>query len=768
MFFFIKKIKTMMAILMEILFSVLVLCATVCAVEQDWHFSGLNVALGKRAIQTPFTHGYQNAPLAVDGNIPNLSQNDSCAQATVPLKKQYAIWEVDLESTYNISGIKIYYRENTSLERLSRLTILTFYNTWESVSKDNFLRCPDYHDQEIKPLVCQDIINVVLHPPVLSNHVRLKMNNSLTLCEVEIISVACKRPNVPNGGTNAEAKTLNGISINLKCDEGFFTNESTSMCTAQGTWNPQPRCAKGCKEPTLSNGKYAYTNSERLVIGSVGRLWFGSVINPHCYDGYHLQPNGSRRCLTNEEWSGDIPECKPVTCQERPESFSHGYFTPEQNPPFKHGFTFVPKCETGFKLSYGVNRTCSHVNYWTGNNARCETISCELTMLENGFYTLGSQKTTSNVISVGLSISPSCNDGYHLSNSNNRTCKENGEISGDSPLCKKVQCDSFGPLPNGNMWFKNNTLTIHNAFDYGTTILSECDKGFELRGSVEHRCLKNGSWSGITPICEKIRCTNQTILKDLYQQNTKELLFGDEFIADYNSEHFYLVNGSLDVECAADGSLRWATPQPILASICKVQKNDNFRADTRHCLVDDKCEVGKTITFECREDYQMLQITATCLRNHTWSSRPICTPLSQPTSNGAIIGVSVAVGVAVIAIVIAVLLFLHRRKLRKSKPKTHYEKADELKEQLNVYSEISETHKTDRKKVEDTEECAFASNTRVVVEDKETLNPRYQSCYSVESSKKMPITAIRVDDLYDVVLGSEHGVTMKKQFQVNR
>ncbi|WAR24623.1 SVEP1-like protein, partial [Mya arenaria] len=368
------------------------------------------------------------------------------------------------------------------------------------------------------------------------------------------------------------------------------------------------------------------------------------------------------------------------------------------------------------------------------------------------------------MISYGLSLSPKCEKGYRLSNSDNRTCQENGELSGVSPLCDTVRCNSFGPLLNGTLRLKNNTLTISKAFNYGTTLLSDCDNGFELRDSAERTCLENGSWSGMTPICEKVRCTNQTILKELFQQNTNELLFGDKFIAVYNSEHFRLVNGSLDVECSADGSLRWASQQPYLAPICKVQKNCQFRADTRECLFDDTCEVGKTITFECREDYQMMQTNSTCLPNHTWSSVPICTALSQPNSSGLTIGGSAAVGVVVIAIVIAVLLFLHKRKIHKRLKRTLYETLDKPDEELNAYSEIKETQKTDRKKV--TAEYSNASYAIDVDGYEEAAYPSNQSYYSFESSKKMPVTAIKVEDFYDVVLGSEQGVKLKKQFQV--
>ncbi|WAR24556.1 PTPRT-like protein [Mya arenaria] len=532
---------------------------------------------------------------------------------------------------------------------------------YTSDNETHLSQCTEYHERKDTPLVCKDIIDVALEPPVQADLVRLKLKSNVTLCEVEIIAVVCKLPNVPNGGTHGEANTLPGSSLTLKCNAGYFTKSLTSMCTAHGTWDPQPRCTKACTVPPFLNGKYTYANSEALVIGSVVRLLVDSAIIPQCDDGYYLQINKSRSCLANDKWSGEHSKCIPITCK----------------------------------------------------------------------------------------------------------MNENGDLSGATPLCEIGRCNSFGPLSNGTLRYQNNTLTSKKVFDYKTSEfnLSVCDNGFELRGSAERTCLENGTWSGITPICEKIRCTNQTILTDLFQQIRKELLFGDEFIANYNSEHFHLVNGSLNVFCAADGSLRWATQQPFLASICKVQNNGHFRAKTRECLLDDKCEVGKTITFECKEDYQMMRTNSTCLPNHTWSSEPICTPLSQPTPNGAIIVGSAAVGVAVIAIVIAVLLFLHRRKLRQSKTKTRYEKADEPKEELNVYAEYSETHNTDRKKVEDSAECAHASNTIAVGKDEYAANPSDQSYYSFKSSNTMPVTAIKVDDLYDVVLGSEHGVTMKKQFQ---
>ncbi|XP_052777233.1 receptor-type tyrosine-protein phosphatase epsilon-like [Mya arenaria] len=468
--------------------------------------------------------------------------------------------------------------------------------------------------------------------------------------------------------------------------------------------------------------------------------------------------------MADETWSGDDPECKPITCQQRPQSFPNGYLIPREQQlihhPYQYGFTFVSQCEIGFKLVNGGNRTCSAVDQWNGSTAECEKVSCNVTVLEKGFYTFGSQKHVSNTISYGLSLSPKCEKGYRLSNSDNRTCKENSELSGDSPLCDIVRCNSFGPLPDGSLRLKNNTLTISKAFDYGTTILSDCDTGFELRDSAERTCVENGSWSGMTPICEKVRCTNQTILEDLFQRNTNESLFGDKFIAVYNSEHFNLVNGSLDVECSADGRLRWAAQQPYLAPICKVPKNGHFSADTRECLFDDTCKIGQTIIFECRNDFQTLQTNSTCLPNHTWSSVPICTPLSQ-SNNGAIIGGSAAV--VVIAIVIAVLLFLHKRKIHKSLTRTRYEMADEPEEELNAYTEINETQKTDRKKV--TADYSYASYTRDVHGYEEATNPSDQSYYSFVSCTKMPETAIKEKDFYDVVLGSEHGVTMKKQFQ---
>ncbi|XP_052777700.1 uncharacterized protein LOC128215003 isoform X3 [Mya arenaria] len=202
-----------------------------------------------------------------------------------------------------------------------------------------------------------------------------------------------------------------------------------------------------------------------------------------------------------------------------------------------------------------------------------------------------------------------------------------------------------------------------------------------------------------------------------------------EIVAVYNSKQFYLVNGSSDVVCAANGSLRWAAQQPYLASICIAQKNGHFWAKTRDCLRDDKCEVGETITFECREDFQMMQINATCLSNYTWSSAPICTPLSLLKSTGTIIGGSAAVGVVGIPSVIAFLLFLYKRRLRKGKSKTLHEKPDEPMEDWRVYLETNETHKTDRKNGEDPELSSSDTYLTPVVTD----NNYYENVFVYES-----------------------------------
>ncbi|XP_052776954.1 uncharacterized protein LOC128214498 isoform X2 [Mya arenaria] len=814
-----------MAAVMEFILSILLLSATVRSEEPAWYISGVNVGPGN----------------PVDRDLTSHPHSVPCANMTwwqFSNTVEY-YWDANLRERepYFISGIKIHRNNNTARERLYGLIIKTYFKRWKTVFADNethLSRCTEYHERKDKPLVCKDIIDVALDPPVQATLVRLKLKSYVTICAVEIIAVACTQPHVPNGSTNATAKSFTGTHIHLHCVSGYISSTPTSVCTSQGTWHPKPGCAKGCMVPDpFPNGKYINSISEALVSGTavpvnfeiIGtclpgyssinnngntkricadhQVWngpeltcisrncrypslphgfyhnqkvpfygskpLGSAVIPHCDDVYYLREHGSRNCLVNETRSVNDPECIPIICHQRPQSHRNGFFLPIQQQliqhQFQYGFTFVPQCNTGFKLVHGSNRTCSEFNVWKGGTDRCDRVLCAVTALVNGFYTYVQQRYFNKTIEYDLFISPRCNKGYHLSNSDDRKCQENGELSGVNPLCEIDRCNSFGPLSNGTLRYQNSTLTLNQALDYNTSVFSVCNKGFELHGSAERKCLENGSWSGISPICEKIRCKIQTIIKDLYQQNRKEIFFGDKFAAVYNSDHFHLVNGSLYMICEHDGSLRWATQQPFLASICKVQKNGHFRANTRDCMVDDKCEVGETITFECREDYQMVQISATCLPNHTWSSEPICTPLSKPTSSGVIIGGAVAVGVAVIAIVIAVLLFLNRRKLRNSETKTRYEKADEPKDELNVYSEISETHKTDRKKVEDTAECAYVFNTIAVGKDEYAANPSDQSYYSFESSYNMPVTAIKVEDLYDVVLGSEHGVTMKKQFQ---
>jgi len=73
--------------------------------------TGPNIALHKPASQSPDTYLQGSASKAVDGNTSDNVAGNKCAHTAWG---NPALWTVDLEETFNLSGIKIYNRNKHS------------------------------------------------------------------------------------------------------------------------------------------------------------------------------------------------------------------------------------------------------------------------------------------------------------------------------------------------------------------------------------------------------------------------------------------------------------------------------------------------------------------------------------------------------------------------------------------------------------------------------------------------------------------------------
>ncbi|WAR24620.1 PTPRU-like protein [Mya arenaria] len=434
-----------------------------------------------------------------------------------------------------------------------------------------------------------------------------------------------------------------------------------------------------------------------------------------------------------------------VACRV-PDAPEHGMYLYPHDTVLKRYAPFnsviVGSCDTGYPISNSSSalRTCLQSGFFDGSDFECTT-NCQIPHVENGFYSTNSQQYVNDKVPYGTIIQPNCIKGYSIARGNNRTCQEDGQFSGGDSNCTIVTCSSFGKLGNGTLHY-NDGHTMNQYADgskshpFGVKVTASCVSGFQLvHGSKEQTCSENGTWDGVKPVCGKIKCNDTSILSVRFQKSASVFSFLERGTALYNSNNFYLVN----------------------ASVCKLQHKDNLIVNTNGCLQKDTCKIGNRVSYDCVGDYEASVKNASCQADHTWSAEPICTYHAQSTK-AATIGASVG-GITVVIVVVTVILVIYRQRRKAAKlsrDRRYKRQIENDGKPSNDYSELNELQIVVPK---GTEEYAYATD----MYEEEFM--KEQSYYSFENRKKIPETAIGVDDLYEVVLSPDYVDTMKNQFE---
>lgn len=98
-----------------------------------------------------------------------------------------------------------------------------------------------------------------------------------------------------------------------------------------------------------------------------------------------------------------------------------------------------------------------------------------------------------NTTTFASTVEYSCNDGYELVGTQQRTCGATGQWSGRVPICTPTDCGDPGRPTNGDRVLSDTSL--------GSQVLYICNPGFELSGSQRRVCEASSSWSGSLPVC---------------------------------------------------------------------------------------------------------------------------------------------------------------------------------------------------------------------------------------------------------------------------
>nr|XP_020454148.1 complement factor B-like [Monopterus albus] len=114
----------------------------------------------------------------------------------------------------------------------------------------------------------------------------------------------------------------------------------------------------------------------------------------------------------------------------------------------------------------------------------------------------GVEYTLTRQLEKGSMLVYNCPEGFYPFPALTRMCQANGSWRPAprrfSPQkCKPVECPDPTVLENGNVSPPQEKYFVGNETMY------ECYSGYTMRGSNQRVCLKNGKWSGSTPVCSR-------------------------------------------------------------------------------------------------------------------------------------------------------------------------------------------------------------------------------------------------------------------------
>ncbi|XP_035682609.1 polycystic kidney disease protein 1-like 2 [Branchiostoma floridae] len=414
---------------------------------------------------------------------------------------------------------------------------------------------------------------------------------------------ACPELPVPNNGSRTEGH-LYGDKVTFSCDEGYELIGSVNRtCQANLSWSgTQPNCSRtSC--PPLPPVEHGSTS---------GGSYYGDVVTYHCDPGYEISGDEERTCQSDQTWSGTQPTCNRTACPILP--------VPNNGSRTKghlYGDKVTFSCNEGYELIGSENRTCQANQSWSGTQPNCSRTSCPpLPPVEHG--------STSGDSYYGDVVTHHCDPGYEISGDEERTCQSDQTWSGTQPTCSRKACPVLS-VPN------NGSRTEGHL--YGDKVTFSCDEGYELIGSENRTCQANQSWSGTQPNCSRTSCPPLPPVE--HGSTSGGSYYGD--VVTYHCDPGYEISGDEERTCQSDQT--WSGTQPTCnRTACPVLPVPNNGSRTEGHLYGDK------VTFSCDEGYELIgSENRTCQANQSWSgtqpncSRKPCSPL-LPVEHGSTSG----------------------------------------------------------------------------------------------------------------------------------
>lgn len=396
---------------------------------------------------------------------------------------------------------------------------------------------------------------------------------------------------VGSGGDTGDLSFLYGTVIEYRCHKGYdLTSPVRLVCQEDGGWNgTAPSCAPAeCETPP--NPDHGWVNVTDTSLGSRVRYT--------CEEGYELDGEAVRQCLSGRLWTSDAPVCRPVTCGD-PGPVANGA---------AHGRAFVYpevvryECSPGFVLKGGDTVSCQADGRWDRAKPSCQPVTCGPPRVRGGVTFTGDGSSYNSEIQL------SCPPGFLLKGKPVSVCQADGTWSHENPTCVPDRCGTPPPLPNGRV--------LGSDFVLGTKVQYECDEGYSLNGAPTRVCQSDGLWDRPAPRCDPVGC-------DPPEDISHGFLNGSSFNYDDTVEYVcfdgYEAIGDPVLRCSAQGFWVGSVPEcRPCACAPPLLRFGGVLGEDRAC--------GARVHFRCDAGYKLLgPAQATCERGGVWSPGvPVC------------------------------------------------------------------------------------------------------------------------------------------------
>ncbi|XP_073482747.1 CUB and sushi domain-containing protein 1 [Aquarana catesbeiana] len=420
------------------------------------------------------------------------------------------------------------------------------------------------------------------------------------------VSITCGHPGNPaHGITNGSEFNLNDV-VNFTCNLGYvLQGSSQAQCRSNGMWStPLPYCrVVNCTDPgfvenAIRHGQLNYPENFR----------YGISVTYHCKKGYYLLGSSVLNCKANGVWDRSLSKCIPISCGH-PGVPANAVLSGDK---FIYGSKIHFSCTGPHILIGNSTRVCQEDSRWSGTLPHCSGINPG-TCGDPGIPAHGSR--LGNEFRIKSLLRFSCEMGYTLMGSTERTCLLNGSWSGVQPTCEAVSCGNPGTPANGMIIFSDGIL-------FSSSVIYACWEGYKTSGLTTRHCTANGTWTGSAPDCSVITCEDPGPIANGFQ-------IGNDFTfnktVNYQCNPGYLIDPftSSPMMCGKDGT--WNQTKPTCKAI--------FCGQPPHVpygkLQGSDFSWGSSVSYTCVEGYQLSTPTVlSCEGRGTWRGEiPQCLPM---------------------------------------------------------------------------------------------------------------------------------------------